>query len=309
MFKTAEKTELNQISLTGLRALVFIGLLIMQPRSFDEIRKILIDLKIMDKNHSDDILRIDLNTIKLMGCEISRPTPSSDYKYVLTKHPFCLSVPEKELLILKKAYNIVKQKANLTTLLEYHQLFDKIAFHICDEETKESMLGISVLKNFDYQMIIDLIEDCKYKRIVDLTYKKPNTMADSRKQIIAQEIVFKNDKLYLYGHNLSNDKPIVLNLKRIKSILLRKNQDKDVETNQTKIKFLLKNVNKEDLSINEEIIEKTENGFIIEGSYHNEFLATQRILSFGSRCTVIEPLEFKESIITKIKEMKNIYGC
>ena len=37
MFKTAEKTGLNQISLTGLRALVFIGLLIVKPRSLEEI--------------------------------------------------------------------------------------------------------------------------------------------------------------------------------------------------------------------------------------------------------------------------------
>ena len=118
----------------------------MRQPHFDEIKSILIDLKIMDENHSDDILRIDLNTIKLMGCEISRPTPSSDYKYILTKHPFCLSVPEKELLILKKAYSILKQKADLTKILEYHQLFHKIAFHICDEETKEALLGISVLK-------------------------------------------------------------------------------------------------------------------------------------------------------------------
>ena len=37
----------------------------------------------------------------------------------------------------------------------------------------------------------------------------------------------------------------------------------------------------------------TKEGFIIEGSYHNEFLATQRVLSFGSNCTVVEPEDFK----------------
>jgi predicted DNA-binding transcriptional regulator YafY len=61
------------------------------------------------------------------------------------------------------------------------------------------------------------------------------------------------------------------------------------------------------LENNEEIIEKTEDGFLIEGFYFNDFLATQRVLSFGSKCTVIEPLEFKKTIINKIKEMRNIY--
>ena len=123
------------------------------------------------------------------------------------------------------------------------------------------------------------------------------------------KVKWKNDKLYLYGHNLGNDKPIVLNLNRIKSILARKKQNQNFETNQTKIKFILKNLNKDDLSLNEEILEETLEGYMIEGAYHNEFLAIQRVLSFGSRCTVIEPFEFKEKIILKIKEMRDVYGC
>ena len=55
------KTDLNQISLTGVRALALIGLLIIAPRSLEEIRKSFINMHIMDNNHSDDILRIDLN--------------------------------------------------------------------------------------------------------------------------------------------------------------------------------------------------------------------------------------------------------
>ena len=90
MFKTADKTELNQISLTGLRALVLIGLLIAKPRSFNEIRRAFIDLKIIDEKTSNDILRIDLNTIKLMGCDISRSSAKTDFRYILTKHPFSI---------------------------------------------------------------------------------------------------------------------------------------------------------------------------------------------------------------------------
>ena len=85
MFKTEEKTDLNQISLTGLRALVFISLLVSKPCSMDEIKQNLINLKIMDENQKDDILRIDLNTIKSMGCEILRCSQKTGYKYVLQK--------------------------------------------------------------------------------------------------------------------------------------------------------------------------------------------------------------------------------
>ena len=45
-------------------------------------------MAIIDEKTSNDILRIDLNTIKTMGCDISRSSPKTDHKYVLSKHPF-----------------------------------------------------------------------------------------------------------------------------------------------------------------------------------------------------------------------------
>ena len=39
MFISEEKLEVTQISLTGTRALALIGLLIIEPLSFEEIRK------------------------------------------------------------------------------------------------------------------------------------------------------------------------------------------------------------------------------------------------------------------------------
>ena len=69
------------------------------------------------------------------------------------------------------------------------------------------------------------------------------------------------------------------------------------------------NFGSEGLDENEKIIEgNISEGFIIKGQYHNEFLAIQRILSFGSACTVIKPNDFKEKIIESLKKMKEIYN-
>lgn len=72
MFKPADKSELNQVSRTGLRGIVLLGLLIEAPRSLKEIREIFTDLNIFEPEHSDDILRIDINTLKASGCEITK---------------------------------------------------------------------------------------------------------------------------------------------------------------------------------------------------------------------------------------------
>lgn len=308
MFKTAEKTELNQISLTGLRALVFIGLLIMKPHSLDEIREILIELKIMEKTHSNDILRIDLNTIKLMGCEICRSSAKTNFRYVLTKHPFGIKLTNEEVAALKRAYNAVKQNLKLDSIIQYHELFNKIAFHICDSSAREAMLGISTLKYYDIGIIKALINDCENKNTLELAYEKANSNIDSIKKIVAQEVVYKNDKVYLYGFDLDKNEAVVLNLKRIKKIIKRKNQNEDFEMSLFKVTFILKDLKQDDLETNEDILDKIEQGHIIEGHYHNEFIAMQRMLAFGSRCIVLEPTEFKTSIIEKIKEMRKAYG-
>ena len=83
MFKPADKTELNQISLTGMRAIALIGLLVKAPRTLEEIRQKFIELNIMEPEHSDDILRIDLITLRTMGCEITKANVATDFKYIL----------------------------------------------------------------------------------------------------------------------------------------------------------------------------------------------------------------------------------
>ncbi|MBQ7764351.1 hypothetical protein IJ384_03160 [bacterium] len=307
MFKTADKTELNQISLTGLRALVLIGLLIAKPRSFNEIRRAFIDLKIIDEKTSNDILRIDLNTIKLMGCDISRSSAKTDFRYILTKHPFSIKTTKNEISALKKVYNHIKRKADIYLLIEFEEFFRKIINHLCDEESKEALIGVSIFKYYDYDTIKMLVEDCKLRNTLDLTYQKPNAKSECRYQVIAQELVYSNDKIYLHGQNVDNERPIVLNLRRLKNILARRKQEHNFEIKSFKITFLLKNINKDDLTINEDVIDKTDEGYIIEGTYHNEFLAIQRVLSFGARCIVLSPTEFRNTIVEKIKEMRKIY--
>lgn len=308
VLKIADKTELNQISLTGTRAIILIGLLIVAPRSLEEIRKTFINLKIMEESHSNDIIRIDINTIKAMGCEISRSSPKTNFKYVLTKHPFSFKIQEDELNVLKKIYNKFKEKADLQTLIDYDELFKKIATHIYDNETKEKLLGLSILKHYNLNLLKELIEDCKENTRLEILYQKPTSPKEYKKEIIASELVFQNDKIYLHGFDIKKNASTVLSLSRIKGILARYFNKDSIKTEKTTIKFIYKDLRTQDLDSNEIIIENLEDGYIIEGSYYNDFYATQRILSFGKKCVVLEPESFKNNIIEKIKEMRKNYG-
>ena len=310
MFKPAEKSELNQISLTGMRAIVLIGLLIEAPRSLQEIREVFISLNIMEPEHSDDILRIDINTLRYMGCEISRADSKSDGKYVLTKHPFALDITEKEIGVLKRAYKKVRSSADIKLVIKFDELFKKFAEHIGDTNMKETILGISILKSLDTKILKDLIEDCEQKRIVKLIYRNPSSKDASEKTVFVQKIVLQNDSVYLYGIDTGKNKSVVLNVKRILSIISRISGGCGIEVKTTNVKFFLKSfgVNEIDEE-NEQILETLEDGYIVEGRYYNDFLAMQRILSFGANCKVLEPQEIKDEVIQRLKNMRDVYNA
>ena len=262
----------------------------------------------MEDENSDDILRIDLNTLKIMGCEISRASQKTDFKYVLGKHPFAFKIEDSEIMLLKKAYNQAKSHADIAGILGYDDLFRKIASRVCDEDKKEALLGISVLKRYDVQMLKDLLLDCAQGRTLSIVYKKPSSNIEENKEVVAQKLVFQNDKVYLYGYDLEKKDSVVLLVSRIKTILSRRLEKTEFEQNSVKVRFVLEASSFSELEEGEVILDNKDGSFVVEGNYHNDFLAVQRILSLGSKCVVTEPVEFKNTIVTKLKEMRKSYG-
>lgn len=301
------KTDLNQISLTGARALTLLGLLALGPKSFDEIRQTFIQKNIMDNSHSDDIIRIDLGTLKYFGYEISRSCAKTDFKYVLNKLPFKIEVSEKDIKVLKRVFNKYKYEIDISQLLEYDKLISKIARYIEDEKIREEFLGISPLVHYDTDRVYELAYSCMSKYTVTLNYLKQYAKEPVEKEIIAQKLILKNDKLYLYGYDLEKKDSVTLLFNRIVSIKSKRITDSNFEQKTVNVKFLLKDFDSSLLTEDEKVLQEFNEGCLAEGKYFNEFLAIQRILSFGDKCTVKEPLEFRDKIISKLKEMRKIY--
>ena len=304
-----KKDDLNQISVTGMRGLIILGLLMVAPRSLEEIRKAFISYKVLEDSHSSEIIRVDLNTLKHMGCEISRSSQKTEYKYVLGENPFSLKISKDDIRAIKKAYGEIKKKANIRLLIEYHVLFEKIAKYISNKEIREAFLGISELRHYkDLDILRELLIDCEQERTLELIYSNVETGKTERKTVIARKLVYNNDKIYLYAYDCGICAKTILNLKRIKQILSRKLHKNNIEDECIKIKFKLNESSIDVLSDEEIVIEASDDGYVVEGSYYNDFIAMQRILSFGETCTVIEPLDFKDKIINKLKEMREVYG-
>lgn len=309
MIEKAEKEDLNQISLTGIRSLVLLKLLIEAPRSLEDIRKAFIGYNIMLDKNSDDILRIDINTLRSIGCVISRADHRTNNKYVLEDHPFKMDISIDEVGVIKRAFNKIKENADINTLTLYDNLFKKIAHHIKDDEVRECMLGISPLKKYSLQIVNELKSVCDKKTVVKLVYKNPTVKTSSEKEIFADNIKLQNDKLYLYGIDKQSNQPVYLNIKRILKIISKYSCEDNYAAEPVIVRFKLSEFGVLGLTDDEKIESGDKSsGFVILGQYHNRFYAIQRILSFGSKCTVIEPDDFKEQLIEVLKKMREVYN-
>jgi len=306
MFKFNEQCNPRQISLTGVRAIVILALLNIKPCSFEEIKDFLVSSNIVSREYSVDTIRIDLNTLKYIGCNISKATKSTNNMYILRSHPFQLNFTEEEIDTLKKIYKTIYRNLSIERLLEYDNLFNKLADSVKDEKISEHLRGISLLKSYDKKLIKDTLIDAQKQTQLIINYNVPNSK-DSKYEITIEKLGFRSDKLYVYCYNHSLKKRTFLNFSRIKEIIARKIRNENFKTSDTLVEFELNNYENYELEEFEKIVEIKDNKAIISGSYYTEFIAMQRILYFASDCKLIKPTELKEQLISKLKQMRSQY--
>ena len=109
------------------------------------------------------------------------------------------------------------------------------------------------------------------------------------------------------GYDFGKKDNVSLNIQRIISVQSRKHTDNQNLETSFNVKFFLKDYDVNSQAEEENILRMDDGGYTIIGRYFNEFVATQRILSFGSNCKVMEPEKFRNKIVDKLKEMRKVY--
>ena len=306
MFKFDEQCNPRQISLTGVRAIVILAMLSIKPCTFEELKDFLIQSNIVNREYSIDTIRIDLNTLKYIGCEISKATKKTNNSYILRSNPFQLSISEDEAKILSKIYKGIYKNLSIDRLLEYDDLFEKITTLISDENIKEYLRGISILKGLDKKLIQELLADARKHTRLTISYLAGNTK-DIEYDITIEKLGFRSDKLYIYCYNHSIGKRTFLNFSRLKKVLVRQLRSDDIDTNDTIVEFNLNNYKDYVLETNEEIVNTNGDMATVRGAYYTDFIALQRVLSFGPDCVVLSPEGIKTTLIEKLQSMREQY--
>lgn len=306
-FLTNNTVNCNLMSLTGFRTLVILGLLMESPKSTEEINEYFYNHQYIKEKFSNDTLRIYINSLRAIGCDITRANKSNNKKYELLSHPFAYDVPKSQLKAIAKVYKNIHNNVEIEEVINIENFFRKLIPHIKNENTKAFLNSISLLKNIDRDILDNILVHCKKKNQILFLYNSPKS-GPKEIEIVADKLSFKSGKLYLWGNNLTHKEYSYFSVEKILkicSIKLLKNKE---NFPLTKVVYEIYNHNDNyTLEENEKLIEKTSEKFVIESHSKNEFSLMQKILYMTNDCKVLYPKDFKSRLLSKLKTMEKCY--
>lgn len=307
-FLTNNTVTCNLMSLTGYRTLVLFNALIESPKSSDEINECLLNNQYIKENFSSDTLRIYINSLREIGCEITRANKSNQKKYELLDHPFGYNIPKPQLKAISKVYKWFYEKASIEEIIEFEVFFKKLLSAVKDEECKDAFRKMSLIKSSNITIIKNLLIYCKNKNQITFLYNSPKS-GEKKIEIIADKLSLKSDKIYLWGNNINRKEYSFFAVDRILkicSIKMFSDEENIEKISPLKIIYELNNKNYVP-EADEKILEQTKDKIIIEAICKNEFSMIQRILYSANDCKILSPESFKAKVLTKLKAMEKSY--
>ncbi len=305
-FMQTNKVTYNLMSFTAFKSLLLFSYLLEQPRSYEEIREFFAQHEYLNETISIDTLRVYINSLERVGCEIVRGKKAEGSKYKLVKHPFELKLTDEQVKTVIRVFKNLLKTIDVEELLSITRFFKTISKGIENKELKLMLEEISPLNKVDFSILVALINACRNNDEITISYKSPNSGVKNI-DLLAEELSISNNKIYLQGFSP--------NYKNTASFLVNRILEQPVvkleKTIKRKDEILAIGCEIYDLQFkphdNEKIIERHDNKLIIEISSPNKFLARQRVLALASDCKVLYPESFKNEILSILRKMKEEY--
>lgn len=309
-FIKTKKITYNLMSFTAFKALILFSELAESPKSYSEICDIFYNHPYLREKISIDTLRVYINSLKRFGCEIKRVKGDDKIsKYVITSHPFELKYSTEQLQSALKVFKSLVKNMDIEELISMEEFFEKIGAYIKNEDFINEAKKVSLLKDVDKELLKTLIDCCKNKNQIIITYTSPNS-GEKNMELIADKIELTNGKIYLCGIGFEYKEYGTFLVNRIKSIDDIKSETTMPEgLQEIKVVYELYNTPKFEPESYEKIIKQTENTFVVEAVTSNKFLLRQRLLALGANCKITSPDEFKNEFVALLKDMKAGYYC
>lgn len=299
----------NLMSFSGFKSLLIFSMLVQGPKTYEEIKNNIEHNEYLNDSISIDSIRIYMNTLKKIGCDIKKNHYGRVVKYYIDSHPFELKISDAQAKSIIKVFKAVSKSIELSDFMALHGFFCNISRYILNEDLKAEIIKLSPVSNIDMEMIKELIKYVKNKTEITVLYNAKNS--GKKKEIIirADKMNIRNGKLYLCGFNSEYNNYGEFLVKYIMKIIRINISTPELLIPEYTVNYKYYKTDNApfELLSSEKIVEQNDSFLIIEIKSYDKFAVTQRILSLSNKCRVISPSNFKDEIIDCLKRMKEGY--
>ncbi len=297
----------NLMSFTGFKSLLIFSLLMEGPKSYKELKEYISNHEYLHENISYDTLRIYLNSLREIGCNISRTTIDGVTKYSIDSHPFKLKIDDKQVKSIIKIYKAISKTIEVSDLIALQQFFNKISQYVVNDDLKNKLKNLSPLNNISPQLIEELRGFAQNNTEITVVY---NSQRSGHKNItiLVDKLSINNGKLYVSGYNSEYENYSSFLVARIIKIVSVNIKNRTLTVPDLTVGYEYKNIDNDfDILGCEKIIKNDNDKLIIEITSKNKFEIMQRIMFLSNKCKVLYPESFKAEIIENLQKMKEGY--
>ncbi|MBQ7450262.1 WYL domain-containing protein [bacterium] len=301
-----KKTDFNfnYICLTAYRALLLLKFLSVRNLTRQNIIDLFKKDEFIYNEITEEVIRSMINTLKNVGCEITRPAHGNNYEYRLIKTPFSLSLNPQEIKLINKFRKKTILKNGWQNIINTNLLIDKICLAINDEEIKDNLKSNGLLTGERINLIKRINECCKNNSTVIFKYVSNKKINDF--EMITSFIKYEKGKLYVWGYSQKYKDFSYLRIDKIKDFEIKEISSTKIYGCQI-IRFEMYDSSYE-IKENEVLVENKGNVRIIDYRSKSDFHSIQKFLEMGSDCKIISPLSFKNEFISVLKSIKEVYS-
>ena len=302
--------ELKQkASSTGFRTLILLDLLLREPLTKGEIIERLSKNPYIT-NISKETLRLDINTLKAAGFEIQNTGKANKYRYKINWSPIQFNLTRKELNVLLRTKEALIKLSNWEYIVRLYGLFEKITPLIKDENDINELMNFHQFSNIDFKTLKELNALSAKKKEVILLYNSPNS-GIKEIQIKLKGIKYNGSKLYITGISKNYTGSTILRADNIIKTIKMLNTKESLKKPAVKkiiCKITPEGRNATGFLDEEKILKETKNYIEIELKSDNDFMAVQRLLSFGDGLISIKNKDIERKYTDALKEILKKYG-
>ncbi|MDX2085889.1 MAG: WYL domain-containing protein [Candidatus Melainabacteria bacterium] len=189
------------------------------PLSVEDLNQRFLADPLIKKTLSADSMWLYMNTLRMLGCKISRPTPTNGFRHELIQHPFGLYLTQSDVNTLVSAKIFAEKSFTYQEMLTLDRLFKRLLEQSIIPNKEEQLERLfSHSRSLDYEAQRQIIQ--RLEAVVDsqnllrIVYESPVKGCETF-FLLPEGLIYRRGAIYLHGHREEQEELSLLRVDRI----------------------------------------------------------------------------------------------